>query len=152
MRQPTIATIALISLFAVPIHANCWQTAGERYRIDPWLLYSIAKKESSLRPGAIGVNKDGTEDLGLMQINSQHLPVLRQYGITRATLLNDSCMNIMVGAWILSSNLYRHGNNTFALGAYNAGTKRTPKQEQRRQAYAADVLRIYHQEMAQFRP
>ncbi|WP_054287325.1 lytic transglycosylase domain-containing protein [Gulbenkiania mobilis] len=152
MRPATITTTVLISLFAMTAHANCWQAAGERYRVDPWLLYSIAKKESRLRPGAIGVNKDGTEDLGLMQINSRHLPALRQYGITRATLLGDTCSNIMVGAWILSSNLYRHGNNTFALGAYNAGTRRTPTQEQRRQAYAADVLRIYHQEMAQFRP
>lgn len=129
-------------------HANCWQDAGQTYRLDPWLLYSIAKKESKMKVHAVNRNPDGSEDLGLMQINSSHLRELSQYGITREMLLNNPCLNINVGAWVLSWNVHRHGYTKFALGAYNAGAKRNDMQEQRREAYANSVLGIYREEMA----
>lgn len=37
---------------------NCFAAAGARYQIEPLLLKAISAGESSLRPGAININKD----------------------------------------------------------------------------------------------
>jgi soluble lytic murein transglycosylase-like protein len=99
---------------------NCWLEAGARYHIDPWLLYSVAWVESRHNSKALNWNKNGTVDMGMMQINSIHLTELEKYGITSRELA-DPCMSIHVGAWILSQNFQRIGFNWQAIGAYNAG-------------------------------
>ncbi|MFP3468179.1 lytic transglycosylase domain-containing protein, partial [Leifsonia sp. SIMBA_070] len=80
-----------------------------RFSVDWRLLHAIAEVESGLNPGAIGYNKKGgrilSEDLGMMQINTSWLPVLRPMGITRDVLLSNACQNIHVGAWILAKNI-----------------------------------------------
>ena len=38
---------------------------------------------------AINRNRDGSHDIGLMQINSMHLPDLARQGITRQRLLDE---------------------------------------------------------------
>ena len=91
------AVLAMLAGIATSAHAECWFDAGQRHNIDPLLLYSIAKVESSLNPSAINRNRNGTYDIGLMQINSTHLPRLSKAGITREKLLNDSCTSVM--AW-----------------------------------------------------
>lgn len=131
------AVLALASVLA-PAWAgqtpNCWQDAAARYGVDPWLLYAIAKQESGLNPQARGVNANGSYDMGLMQINSSHLPVLSKFGIQEAHLY-DPCVSTHVGAWILGGNLRRMGNNWVAVGAYNA------KSHDKRVGYA---WKIYH--------
>ncbi|WP_414692025.1 lytic transglycosylase domain-containing protein, partial [Pantoea vagans] len=66
---------------APPEAARCFREAGIRFSVDWRLLQAIAEVESGLNPGAIGLNKKGgrvlSEDLGMMQINSSWLPVLR---------------------------------------------------------------------------
>lgn len=101
----------------------CWEEAATQYGVNPYLLYAIAKTESHLNPAAIHRNKDGSYDIGLMQINSRWLPVLRRYGVDEAQLL-DACTNIQVGAWVLAQNMLRMGNSWEAVGAYNARTPR----------------------------
>lgn len=146
-----VAALAALPFFS---HATewCWREAGDRYGVDAWLLYSIAKKESGLNNGAINVNTNGTEDVCMMQINSSHFTKLSRHGITRMRLLNDPCLCINVGAWVLS-NAYAHygvewgaGPDWQAVGAYNAGMAKSLKQERRRQNYSQDVARIYHEE------
>ncbi|KVK98974.1 hypothetical protein WJ45_15980 [Burkholderia ubonensis] len=120
---------------------NCWVHAGTQYGVDPLLLYSIAVVESSLNPHAINRNRDGTTDIGLMQINSSNLAGLRKEGITRARLMNDSCTAIHVGARILSGFIERYGYTWEAVGAYNAGG--APEREPLRKTYATQVWRQY---------
>lgn len=122
---------------------NCWVSAGERYRVDPWLLWCIAKKESRFNPYAINRNTDGTFDIGTMQINSSHFVKLKKYGIEPSHLY-DACTNINVGAWVLSHSIRAMGNNWGAVGAYNAGVRKTKQQELKRARYAADVRNCYN--------
>ncbi|PIV87852.1 MAG: hypothetical protein COW48_09240 [Hydrogenophilales bacterium CG17_big_fil_post_rev_8_21_14_2_50_63_12] len=64
-----VAWIAAIGLLVtLPAHA-CWKEAGTRYGVSPQLLYAIARTESGLNPQAIGRNRNGSRDIGLMQIN-----------------------------------------------------------------------------------
>mgnify|MGYP000025166194 CR=1 FL=1 len=56
---------------------NYFEEAGEYYRIDPKILYSIAKKESKFNPNAISRNSNGSVDIGVMQINSVHCKTIK---------------------------------------------------------------------------
>lgn len=123
------------------VQANCWQLAASRYHVDPLLLYAIAKVESGLNPTARNVNSDGSQDIGLMQINSRHLPALARFGITEQHLLTQPCTSVMVGAWILAGFIQEKGYSWQAVGAYNAGAK--PDREARRSRYALAVWRYY---------
>lgn len=112
-------TMAAIALFACGTTHACWEQAAAAYGVNPYLLYAIARTESGLNPSALNRNKNGSYDIGLMQINSRWLPTLRKYGITEPQLF-DSCTSIHVGAWVLAQNIRRMGNSWEAVGAYNA--------------------------------
>lgn len=101
--------------------AACWRGAAGYHKVDMWLLYSIAWVESRMNPTAINRNKNGSVDIGMMQINTIWLPELARYGITQHHLL-DGCTSIYIGAWILSKNIRNHGYTWKAIGAYNSAT------------------------------
>lgn len=130
---------------APPDIGRCFHDAGARFSVDWRLLHAIAEVESGLNPGAIGYNKKGgrilSEDLGMMQINTSWLPVLRPMGITRDVLLSNACQNIHVGAWILAKNIAQNGVNWTSVGAYNAGFKNA--NEAFRMRYARKVYARY---------
>jgi len=110
--------VALAFTAALPAHA-CWEDAANRYQVSCALLYAIARTESGLNPQAIGRNRNGSRDIGLMQINSAWLPRLASHGIGERDLF-EPCTNIHVGAWILAGNVSRLGYTWEAVGAYNA--------------------------------
>jgi soluble lytic murein transglycosylase-like protein len=128
-------------LLALPASATCWSQAGERYGIEPTLLQAIAITESGLDPSAMNKNNDGSYDIGLMQINSRNLPALKKYRISQRRLLDDPCLSVMTGAWILAGFMRQHGYNWEAVGAYNAGS--APKRGNLRQRYARRVQPHY---------
>lgn len=100
----------------------CWYQAAKRYHVDPALLYSVARVETKATSGVVARNSDGSYDIGVMQINSSWLPELAKYGITAATLRHNACVNVMIGAWILSQSVQQYGLNWKGVGAYNAST------------------------------
>ena len=120
-------------------HANCWEAAGREFSISPELLYAIAEQESGLNPRAIGYNRDGSHDIGIMQINSKHLPSLAKRRITEKKLLANSCLSVKVGAGILADFMERYGYSWEAVGAYNAGTASSRGAQQRRMHYAKKI-------------
>ena len=126
-----VTAIALLS--ALPAHA-CWEAAAVRYGVSSELLYAIARTESALDPQAVGRNRNGTRDIGLMQINSAWLPTLATHGIGERDLF-DPCTSIHVGAWILAGNVQRLGYTWEAVGAYNAANPEL------RRAYVEKVRR-----------
>ena len=62
--------VALALCAALPVQA-CWDDAASRYQVSSALLYAMARTESGLNPQAVGRNKNGSRDIGLMQINSR---------------------------------------------------------------------------------
>jgi soluble lytic murein transglycosylase-like protein len=113
--------IAAFVVAGTSARADCLDDAADYFSLDPVLLHAIAKHESGMHANAFNQNRDGSYDLGLMQINTSWLPVLATKGISAQQLM-DPCVNGYVGAWILRSNIERFGYTWKAVGAYNASS------------------------------
>lgn len=134
------AVLALIPKWA----QACWSEASQRYGVPADLLYAIAKTESNLNPHAVNrshLQRTGSYDIGLMQINSGHLRTLSRYGIRESDLYNP-CTNLHVGAWLLADSFSRRGASWDAVGAYNAACSQL-KGEACTQARAKYAWRVY---------
>ncbi len=160
--------VMLFPLFLLGATETIWEKVGKVYRIEPRLLYSIAKVESDLDRYVVALShakmtpeqldklntflvKNGIEsrqyskvisiksknkneashvvyflytnryprfDMGIMQINSIHKPLLDKAKISFYDLF-DPKVNIQVGAYILATCFERHKNSKDAINAYN---------------------------------
>ena len=129
--------------------AYCWEAAASQHNIEPELLQAIAAVESGFRAQAMNhANRNGTRDIGLMQINSSHLPRLLKQGITEDRLLNEPCLSVQVGASILAEFIQRLGYNWTAVGSYNVGTGSGPERDALRIQYAQKIWAYYEQLVA----
>jgi len=89
--------------------AQCLNDASSSFALTPELLWAIKRVETGAAMGAVVArNTNGTTDVGWMQINSVWYPQLRSMGID-PDLLDDPCLNMHVGAWILSAQIQRYG-------------------------------------------
>jgi len=135
---------AALLLISTPAWAtDCFDMAGGDYQIDPDLLRAISWQESKWVVNAIGKNPGSGYGAGLMQIDSQHHARLSEFGIKPEHLLTDACLNIYTGAYYLALAFKKWGVSWEAVGAYNAGFRRTDRQAMRRLAYARKIEAIY---------
>lgn len=124
---------------AIPLLA-CMLAVAAELHLPPRVLPVIQAVEGG-QIGLARANPNGTEDLGLMQVNSLWLPVLsRQTGLPqgglRARLLDDGCFNIGVAGAVLEFYLRQSGGDLLtAVGNYHSHTPI------RHQAYQDRVLR-----------
>jgi Soluble lytic murein transglycosylase and related regulatory proteins (some contain LysM/invasin domains) len=109
----------------MPVVPACVVQAAHHYQVPPALVRSVLHVEGGGRK-VIHHNRNGTDDLGWMQINSTWLPKLAAYGIDRKTLLTNACINIQVGTWILARYHRRFPDWRKAVQAYNAGPANLP--------------------------
>lgn len=127
-------------MFNVPEVAKvCAYQAAQKYGVPYGEMLGILHTEGG-GYNVIDYDSNGTEDLGWAQINTCHLPYLRQFGITRAVLLTRPCINIDVGAWVLRKS-YDVTHNWFAAAeGYNAGVHNLPGGYN----YATKVFAAWH--------
>ena len=103
---------------------DCYIDYSEYYNVPPLLIESIAAIEGGKAGSKVGPNRNGTFDLGVMQINTVWLKELKKYKITEYDLQWDECTNIAIGTYILSLRFHEFGNDwQKAIMAYNAGYK-----------------------------
>lgn len=104
----------------------CLYVAAENYGVPVAIVLAVKKTEGGKIGDVIGPNKDGSYDLGPMQINTwwwgEHDNSLSKFGITQESVANDFCQNVAVGSWILSLNYGAYGNWADAISAYNQGS------------------------------
>lgn len=120
----------------------CGYDYAEAYKVPPALVQAIRIKESSANPnvGKVCKNSDGSCDLGVMQINEWWLDKLHKQNITAKILIEDECVNLAVGTWILATNYFHHKDWKVALAVYNTGKPNT----QTGFNYADSVLTIFN--------
>ena len=136
-----LTLLLLLVPFSQP-QAYCFEQAGKAFHISPGLLKSIAIQESGLKYNAINTaNRNRTEDICMMQINSVHYSRLKKLGVTRERLLKEPCLCVYTGAWVLSGLFKRYGKSWDTVGMYNAGPAASRKAL--RQKYANKVKNIY---------
>lgn len=137
----TSGLIVLCMSALQPAFADCFEIHGANLGVQPDLLRAIAMTESSGNPSAVAGPKN-SQDLGLMQINSQWLS---KWKLSKKELLSNVCLNIEVGAKILKDNLNRFDNPWEAVGAYNAGCTKLKGEAclEARQKYAWKVYKNF---------
>ena len=109
------------------ILAACIFLAAQTYSIPPAVLLGIYQVEAGSVGQAVGPNKNGSYDLGPMQINTIWLPELAaQWGVSTNTayrwVKDDPCTNVGVSAWILRSHLDETQDLSRAIAYYHSRT------------------------------
>jgi hypothetical protein len=98
------------------------------------------------RPGLVHGNTDGSQDLGIMQVNTRWVqPLAWQTGVAptvaeRRLLLNDSFSIAVAGAIMRIYLNEAHGNLLLAVGYYNSHTPALAEAYQLRVLHAATRL------------
>ena len=114
--------------------ANCSRVVAERYGIPVLLIELIRKHLEAGEVGKVSHNNNDSYDMGPMQINSIHLPELERYGYTAERLINDGCVNIVIGGWLLARQIRHRRSFAHGLTAYHSHT-RTPALSYLKRAY-----------------
>jgi Transglycosylase SLT domain len=111
---------------AVPYLA-CMLAVSQFYNLPPRVLPSIQVVEAG-RPGTISHNRNGTGDLGVMQVNSNWVPSIAQWWEmtprdVAGRLIHDPCFNIASAGAIMRIYLDEaHGDVVRAVGYYHSHT------------------------------
>jgi soluble lytic murein transglycosylase-like protein len=127
-----LVTLGTPASARTPAPAGCVEQVAAWSGIHPTLLRAIAWVESRGDHLAFNRNKNGTYDVGLMQINS----FWHRRGIGPWwEALGHPCVNLAAGAWVLRQCVGDHGYTWGAVGCYNAGSNWT-KGAKRRAAEA----------------
>ena len=125
---------------AVPYLA-CMAMVASLYHLPPRVLPSIHAIEGG-RIGTVSRNRNGSEDLGVMQVNTLWLPQLARYtGLSEAEvrdrLIHRACFNIAAAGAIMRTYLDEaNGDLMRAIGYYHSHTPA------RHDAYRARVMGV----------
>lgn len=106
--------------------ASCLFIASQTYQVPPAILMGIQTVEGG-QVGQAVKNKNGSYDLGPMQINTIWIPELAKYwNVDQATAIrwvkDDPCTNINVSAWILRQHINETGSLSQAIAHYHSRT------------------------------
>ena len=132
---------------AIPFLA-CMAAAAAFYHLPPRVLPSIQAVEGG-RVGTVHQDTDGSQDLGLMQVNTRWVePLARLARMTppavRVRLIGDGCFNIAAAAAIMRSYLYESGGNLLlAVGYYHSHTPALREDYQARVLQSATLLFVH---------
>lgn len=83
------------------VSLECINQAALHHHVPATMIVSVMQIENGKNGDAIK-NKNGSYDLGVMQINSIWLSKLKKYGVTRDALQYNPCVNVDVGTWLLA--------------------------------------------------
>ena|SRR5437868_1544078 len=123
---------------AVPFVA-CMLAAASFYHLPPRVLPSLQAVEGGW-VGAVSRNRNGSSDLGVMQVNTLWVPRIAAIArmsndAVRQRLIDDPCFNIAAAGAIMRIYLNERGGDLLrAVGDYHSHTPA------RASAYQAKVL------------
>jgi soluble lytic murein transglycosylase-like protein len=98
---------------------ECVSESARRFGVPLAMVLMVMDAEAG-EVGLASRNRNGTRDLGPMQINTVWLGELEAKGLTEAAIRDDGCLNAAAGAWILAGHLLRTKSFARALGDYHS--------------------------------
>jgi soluble lytic murein transglycosylase-like protein len=109
------------------IIAACIFLAAQTYSLPPAVLMGIYQVESGKVGEETGPNKNGSYDLGPMQINTVWMDSLSKKwdvssDVARTWVRDDPCTNVGVASWILRESLDETGDLSKAVAMYHSRT------------------------------
>ena len=105
----------------------CMAATAAFYHLPPRVLPAIHAVERG-QVGSIGHNRDGSDDLGVMQVNTLWLPALARASrlpvpVVRSRLVSDACFDIAAAGAIMRTYLIEtKGDLMQAVGDYHSHT------------------------------
>jgi hypothetical protein len=107
--------------------AACILLAANTYHVPPAVMIGIMHVEGGRIGQEVGPNRNGTYDLGPMQVNTRWLPMLqRSWNVNASTarswVRDNGCVNVHVAAWILRQKLDETGSLWGGIAAYHSST------------------------------
>lgn len=103
-----------------PVTLECVMAVSQRYQVSVQIIAGILAQEHG-KLGQRSYNRNGTYDMGPMQVNSYWLPFLHRYGVSEAHMLHHGCYNVAVGAWIVRYEQARKKGDIWqAVGRYHS--------------------------------
>ncbi len=129
---------------AIP-YVACMALVASLYHLPPRVLPAIQAVEGG-RVGLVHPNANGTDDLGLMQVNTIWLVPLARYTglaplVVRTRLLDEPCFNIAAAGAVMATYLAEErGVLMRAVGDYHSHTPMLNEQYQIQVVYAARGL------------
>jgi hypothetical protein len=118
--------VVMLLQMPVPFLA-CMLLTASVYHLPPRVLPAILAVEGGW-PGSVHHNKDQSEDLGVMQINTLWINPLARVAslppdVVRHRLINDACFNIAASGLIMRTYLNEtRGDIMLAVGDYHSHT------------------------------
>lgn len=115
------------------------------YQLPPRVLPALQAVEGG-RPGLVSSNTNGSQDLGVMQVNTLWIgPLARRSGLAEAEvrkrLINDACFNIAAAGLIFRLYLNEaKGDLMRAVGYYHSHTPEHGLRYQTKVVDAAQAL------------
>lgn len=103
---------------------KCVNYSARHFKLNPLVIKSIIKVEGG-KIGTMSRNSNGTYDMGIMQINTIHLPdIKKKYPqVSWREVAYSPCVNIGIGSWILSQRLREVDSDRYWIGVGNYHSK-----------------------------
>lgn len=117
---------------------QCVAKAAGHFGVHPLVIYAIIDVEGG-KAGTVSKNTNGSYDLGIMQINTIHMPeVYSEFGLKWQHVAYHPCINIGIGTWLLSRRIKEADGDLWkGVGNYHS---KTPKYHK---AYMKRVTAAY---------
>lgn len=106
------------------VEQRCIEFNADHFGIPTIALEAIRRVEGG-QVCTVSQNTNGTADLGPMQINTIHLPAIKDHypDISFTDVACKPCLNITISSWILSQRLEEvNGDLWLAVGNYHSKT------------------------------
>ena len=123
----------------------CMSLVAHLWSLPPRVLPAIHGVEGGA-PGVVHQNRDGSADLGVMQVNTLWIPALERYtrasaATVRRRLTDEPCYNIAAAGAILRTYLNETGGDLLrAVGDYHSHTETLNRLYQTEVLHAATVM------------
>jgi hypothetical protein len=102
----------------------CSVMASVTYDVPANIILAVAELENG-KSGMYRPNANGTQDVGVMQMNTQYLADLSGYGITANDVADSSCYPYMLATWRLHQHIVHDKGDLWTKAAnYHSRTPR----------------------------